>query len=76
LDLGLSAIQADNACDRPRLKSCRLKSAPRLEIGQVGFDVLDLDELLTKKNIAVYSCVRSQDIFDLMALTRDHGYTS
>lgn len=72
---GLSAIQTGNAGDRPRLKSCRLKSAPKLEIVKGVFDVLDLDELLTKKSIFVYSCVRSQDIFDLMVLTRDHGYT-
>ena len=72
---GLSKIQAGNAGDRPRLKSCRLKSAPKLEIVIGDFDVLDLDELLTKKSIAVYSCVRSQDIFDLMVLTCDHGYT-
>jgi hypothetical protein len=72
---GLSKIQAGNAGDRPRLKSYSLKSAPKLEIVKGGFDVLDLDELLTKKSISVYSCVRSQDIFDLMVLTRDHGYT-
>jgi hypothetical protein len=72
---GLSTIKTGNAGDRPRLKSYSLKSAPKLEIGEGCFDVLDLDELLTKKSIAVYSCVRSQDIFDLMVLTRDHGYT-
>ena len=72
---GLSKIQAGKAGDRPRLKSGCLKSAPRLEIGQGGFDDLDLDKLLTKKSISVYNCVRSQDIFDLMVLTRDHGYT-
>ena len=72
---GLSAIQMGNAGDRPRLKSCRLKSAPKLEIVKGGFDVVGLDELLTKKSIALYDRVRSRDIFDLMVLTRDHGYT-
>ena len=36
---------------------------------------MGLDELVIKKSIGVYDRVRSQDIFDLMVLTRDHGYT-
>ena len=72
---GLCAMQAGNVGDRTRLNSDCLKSAPRLEISEGHFDVLGLDKLLTKKSIVVYDRVRSRDIFDLMILTRDHGYT-
>lgn len=72
---GLCAMQAGNAGDRTRLDSDCLKSAPRLEISEGHFDVLGLDKLLTKKSIAVYERTRSQDIFDLMLLTRDHCCT-
>jgi hypothetical protein len=72
---GLSATQADEASDRPRRQVDFLKSSPKLEIGEEGFDVVGLDELLTKKSIVLYDRVRSQDIFELMILTRDHGYT-
>ena len=72
---GLSATQADEASDRPWRQVDFLESSPKLEIGEEGFDVVGLDELLTKKSIALYDRVRSRDIFDLMVLTRDHGYT-
>jgi hypothetical protein len=72
---GLCAMQAGNAGDRTRLNSDCLKSAPKLEIVKGGFDVLGLDGLLAMKSIVVYDRVRSRDIFDLMILTRDHGYT-
>ena len=72
---GLSATQADEASDRPRRQVDFLKSSSKLQIVKEGFDVVGLDELLTKKSIALYDRVRSRDIFDLMVLTRDHGYT-
>ena len=72
---GLSATQADEASDRPRRQVDFLKSSSKLQIVKEGFDVVGLDELLTKKSIALYDRVRSRDIFDLMILTRDHGYT-
>lgn len=71
----LIEIQAGNTDDKPRLKSRRLKLASTLEIGEGHFDGLGLDELVIKKSIGVYDRVRSQDIFDLMVLARDHGYT-
>jgi hypothetical protein len=75
ISTGLCAMQAGNAADITQLKSDCLRSAPRLELSEGHLDVLGLDKLLTKKSIAVYDCVRSQEIFDLMVLTRDHGYT-
>lgn len=64
-----------NASDRPQRQIDFLKSSPKLEIVKGGFDVLGLDGLFTMKSIVVYDRVRSRDIFDLMILTRDHGYT-
>jgi hypothetical protein len=64
-----------NASDRPQRQIDFLKSSPKLEIVKGGFDVLGLDGLLAMKSIVVYDRVRSRDIFDLMILTRDHGYT-
>ena len=64
-----------NASDRPQRQIDLLKSSPKLEIVKGGFDVLGLDGLLAMKSIVVYDRVRSRDIFDLMILTRDHGYT-
>ena len=72
---GLSATQADEASDGHRRQIDSLKASPKLEISEGGFDVLGLDGLLAMKSIAVYDCVRSRDIFDLMILTRDHDYT-
>jgi predicted nucleotidyltransferase component of viral defense system len=64
-----------NASDRPQAQIDFLKSSPKLQIGEGGFDVLGLDGLLAMKSIVVYDRVRSRDIYDLMILTRDHGYT-
>jgi len=64
-----------NAGDRPQRQIDFLKSSPKLEIGKGCFDVLGLDGLLAMKSIVVYDRIRSRDIFDLMILTRDHGYT-
>jgi hypothetical protein len=64
-----------NASDRPHPQIDFLKSSPKLQIGEGGFDVLGLDGLLAMKSIVVYDRVRSRDIYDLMILTRDHGYT-
>jgi hypothetical protein len=37
--------------------------------------VLGIDGLLVMKSIVVYDRVKSRDIYDLMVLTKDHGYT-
>jgi hypothetical protein len=44
-------------------------------VAEGGFDVLGIDGLLVMKSIVVYDRVKSRDIYDLMVLTRDHGYT-
>jgi hypothetical protein len=52
-----------------------LKSSEKLEIGKGGFEALGLDGLLAMKSIVVFDRLMSGDIFDLIILTRDHGYT-
>lgn len=64
-----------NEGDRPKSQIDFLKSAPRLAVSEKGFDVLGIDGLFVMKSIVVYDRVKSRDIFDLMVLTRDHGYT-
>jgi hypothetical protein len=64
-----------NASDRPQRQIDFLKSSAKLEIGKGGFEVLGLDGLLAMKSIVVFDRVMSGDIFDLMILIRDNGYT-
>jgi Nucleotidyl transferase AbiEii toxin, Type IV TA system len=64
-----------NEGDRPKAQIDFLKSAPKVEVSKGGFDVLGVDGLLVMKSIVVYDRVKSRDIYDLMVLTRDHGYT-
>jgi len=64
-----------NESDRPKAQIDFLKSAPKLVVSERGFDVLGIDGLLVMKSIVIYDRVKSRDIFDLMVLTRDHGYT-
>ena len=61
--------------DRPKAQIDFLKSAPKVVVSEGGFDVLGIDGLFAMKSIVVYDRVKSRDIYDLMALTRDHGYT-
>jgi hypothetical protein len=61
--------------DRPQAQIDFLKSAPKVVVSKGGFDVLGMDGLLVMKSIVVYDRVKSRDIYDLMVLTRDHGYT-
>ncbi len=61
--------------DRPKAQIDFLKSTPKVEVSKGGFDVLGVDGLLAMKSIVVYDRVKSRDIYDLMILTRDHGYT-
>ena len=39
------------------------------------FNILKIDGPLITKIIAIYDQVKSRDLYDLMALTKDHGYT-
>lgn len=64
-----------NEGDRPKAQIDFLKSAPKVVVSEGGFDVLGIDGLLVMKSIVVYDRVKSRDIYDLMVLTRDHGYT-
>ena len=64
-----------NESDRPKAQIAYLKSAPKVTVSEVGFDVLGIDGLLVMKSILVYDRVKSRDLYDLMVLTRDHGYT-
>ena len=64
-----------NEGDRPKAQIDFLKSTPKVVVSKRGFDVLAIDGLLVMKSIVVYNRVKSRDIYDLMVLTRDHGYT-
>ena len=64
-----------NENDRPKPQIECLKSAPKVSVSKDGFDVLGVDGLVVMKSIVVYDRVKSRDIYDLMVLTRDHGYT-
>ena len=64
-----------NEGDRPQAQIDFLKSTPKVVVSKGGFDVLGIDGLLVMKSIVVYDRVKSRDMYDLMLLTRDHGYT-
>jgi hypothetical protein len=64
-----------NESDRPKAQIAYLQSAPRVTVSEGGFDVLGIDGLLAMKSIVVYDRVKSRDLYDLMVLTKDHGYT-
>jgi hypothetical protein len=64
-----------NVGDRPKSQVDFLKSTPKVMVSERGFNVLGIDGLLVMKSIVVYDRVKSRDIYDLMVLTRDHGYT-
>jgi hypothetical protein len=64
-----------NEGDRPKAQIDFLKSAPKVVVSKEGFDVLGIGGLLVMKSLVVYDRVKSRDIYDLMILTRDHGYT-
>jgi len=60
--------------DRPKQQIDFLKGAQKLPVSADGFDVLGIHGLFVMKSIVVYDRVKSRDLFDLMILTRDHGY--
>jgi hypothetical protein len=64
-----------NENDRPKAQIEYLKSTPKVTVSEGGFDVLGIDGLLAMKSIVVYDRMKSRDLYDLMVLTRDHGYT-
>jgi hypothetical protein len=64
-----------NESDRPKAQIEYLKTAPKVTVSEGGFDVLSVEGLLVMKSLVVYDRVKSRDLYDLMALTRDHGHT-
>jgi hypothetical protein len=64
-----------NESDRPKAQIAYLKATPKVTVLEGGFDVLGIDGLLAMKSIVVYDRVKSRDLYDLMVLTKDHGYT-
>jgi hypothetical protein len=63
-----------NESDRPRAQIAYLKTAPKVTVSEGGFDVLSVEGLLVMKSLVLYDRVKSRDLYDLMVLTRDHGY--
>lgn len=51
-----------------------LAAAPRAHTGK-GFDVLGVEGVFAMKALLLADRARSRDLFDLMALIQDHGYT-
>lgn len=64
-----------HAGDRPTRQIEFLKSCAKVKVSNTGFDVLGIDGLCVMKSIVVYDRVKSRDLYDLMLLSRDHGYT-
>lgn len=64
-----------NEWDRPKPQIDFLKSTAKVAVSEKGFQVMGLDGLFVMKTLVVYDRVKSRDIFDLMVLTRDYGYT-
>ncbi len=64
-----------NESDRPKQQIDFLKSIPKLHVSKQGFNILGVDGLFVMKSIVVYDRIKSRDLYDLMVLTRDHGYS-
>ncbi len=64
-----------NERDRPKHQIDFLKSTPKLSVSKKGFNILAVDGLFVMKSIVLYDRIKSRDIYDLMVLTRDHGYS-
>ena len=64
-----------NENERPKQQIDFLRSTPKVRVSEGGFDVLGLDGLFVMKSIVIYDRVKSRDIYDLMVLTRDYGYS-
>lgn len=55
-------------------QSAWLAAAPRAHSG-TGFDVLGIEGIFAMKALLLADRARSRDLFDLLALIQDHGYT-
>ena len=67
-------LHSRNESDRPKAQIAYLKTAPKVTVSEGGFDVLSVEGLLVMKSLVVYDRVKSRDLYDLMVLTKDHGY--
>ena len=67
-------FQSRNEQDRPKQQIEYLKSAPKISMSTQGFEILAIEGLFAMKSLVVYDRVRSRDIYDLMVLTRNHGF--
>jgi len=68
-------FHARQAPERPRAQIEYLIASPKHELTPGGFSVMGLGGLFVMKTLVVYDRVKSRDLYDLMVLTRDHGYT-
>jgi hypothetical protein len=68
-------FHARQAPERPRAQIEFLIASTKHELTPSGFSVMGLDGLFVMKTLVVYGRVKSRDLYDLMVLTRDHGYT-
>jgi hypothetical protein len=68
-------FHARQAPERPRAQIEFLIASTKHELTPSGFSVMGLDGLFVMKTLVVYDRVKSRDLYDLMVLTRDHGYT-
>lgn len=61
---------------RPKAQIDFLKAADRAQWERAdGFDILGVEGLFVMKSIVLFDRAKSRDIFDLMILTKDHGYS-
>lgn len=75
IDGGKVTFHSRNENERPKAQIDFLKSTPKVVVSKNGFNVLGTDGLFVMKSIVVYDRVKSRDLYDLMILTRDHGYS-
>jgi len=75
IDGGKVTFHARTESGRPKRQIDFLKSTQKLAVSEGGFDVLGVEGLFVMKSIVIYDRVKSRDLYDLMVLTRDHGYT-
>lgn len=59
----------------PAFIQCLMQSTP-LNLPQVSFGVLSLENLKKTKAVVLGQRVRSRDLYDLYILVKDHGYAS
>ena len=68
-------FHARNEPNRPKQQIDFLKAVPKITVSKKGFNVLSIDGLFVMKSIVIYDRIKSRDLYDLMVLTRDQGYS-